>query len=345
MLNKFNTGSDHRMVRCKVHINVKNERKNMFKGLRCGIDIGKLEVNQNLFQMELKNRFTELKNLTEDIDLKDLNTNITNILIQTATEVAGKQRQVKNDKLSDKTKLLLNKRREMKINVNDVPKKIEYAALCKTVRKCITDDIRKYNCNLVKKSIEENKGIKSVKKHFCCGRKRIFALKAKDGKILKNQEGILKRVEEFYSDLCRDTNNSCLVQNSKSEIPPILKEVQFAVKKMKKGKAPGEDGITADILHEGGEHIEDILTDLFNRCLKQKDVPEDWKNAIIILLHKKGEREDISNYRPISLLSVLYKVFTRILADRLKRSLDEAQPRGQAGFRTGYSTMDHIFVL
>lgn len=63
------------------------------------------------------------------------------------------------------------------------------------------------------------------------------------------------------------------------------------------------------------------------------------------LLHKKGEREDISNYRPISLLSVLYKVFIRILADRFKRSLDEAQPREQAGFRAGYSTMDYIFVL
>lgn len=50
------------------------------------------------------------------MDIKNSNTNLTNILIQTATEVAGKQRQVKYDKLSDITKLLLNKRREMKIN-------------------------------------------------------------------------------------------------------------------------------------------------------------------------------------------------------------------------------------
>ena len=61
-----------------------------------------------------------------------------------------------------------------------------------------------------------------------------------------------------------------------------------------------------------------------------------------MLLHKKGPRDDIQNYRPISLISNPYKIFTKILTRRLTKTLDENQPVEQAGFRSGYSTIDHL---
>jgi len=76
-----------------------------------------------------------------------------------------------------------------------------------------------------------------------------------------------------------------------------------------------------------------------------RKVPDSWYNAVVILLHKKGDKEDIRNYRPISLLPVMYNIFTRILTNRLEGDLEKMQPKAQAGFRTGYSTMDHIHVL
>ena len=70
-----------------------------------------------------------------------------------------------------------------------------------------------------------------------------------------------------------------------------------------------------------------------------------WQEAKIIILHKKGDRRDIKNYRPISLLPHTYKLFTRVLQNRMEKVLDENQPREQAGFRKGYSTTDHLQSL
>ena len=62
------------------------------------------------------------------------------------------------------------------------------------------------------------------------------------------------------------------------------------------------------------------------------------------MLFKKGSKDNLKNYRPISLLSVIYKLFTRILVKRLETTLDAAQPTEQVGFKSGYSTMDNIHL-
>ncbi|EPB67967.1 reverse transcriptase [Ancylostoma ceylanicum] len=62
----------------------------------------------------------------------------------------------------------------------------------------------------------------------------------------------------------------------------------------------------------------------------------------LVALLEKSDKEDLDNYRPISLLSILYKVFTPCLLARIRRTLEEAQPVEQAGFRRSFSTIDHI---
>ncbi|KAE9414939.1 hypothetical protein Angca_008578, partial [Angiostrongylus cantonensis] len=59
----------------------------------------------------------------------------------------------------------------------------------------------------------------------------------------------------------------------------------------------------------------------------------------------KGDLHDVDDYRPICLLSVAYKLFTRVILNTIDRTLDERQPCEQAVFRKGFSTMDHIHML
>ena len=74
-------------------------------------------------------------------------------------------------------------------------------------------------------------------------------------------------------------------------------------------------------------------------------IPLIWYTAIIILLFKKGDKLSLKNYRPISLLYCIYKLFTKIITIRLTEILDFNQPREQVGFRKDFSTIDHLQVL
>ena len=91
-----------------------------------------------------------------------------------------------------------------------------------------------------------------------------------------------------------------------------------------------------------------IYVKLFNKILDTGDIPEDWLTGLIIPIYKnKGEKNDPNNYRGITLLSCLGKLFTSILNHRLTEFCESnlILKEIQAGFRKGYSTLDHIFVL
>ncbi|EYC43143.1 hypothetical protein Y032_0502g2631 [Ancylostoma ceylanicum] len=110
------------------------------------------------------------------------------------------------------------------------------------------------------------------------------------------------------------------------------------------GKAPGVDGITAELLQSCGPTLYTALARRFSLYLAKCEVPAAWKHSSTILLFKKGDKEDLENYRPITLLPVLYKISTRSIMTRIRRTLDEAQPVEQTGFRRKLSTLDHMIT-
>ena len=91
-----------------------------------------------------------------------------------------------------------------------------------------------------------------------------------------------------------------------------------------------------------------IIVDFFNIVLDSGIVPSEWCVGVIIPIFKnKGENTNPDNYRGITLLSCLGKLFTSVLNNRISNFLDMNHMLGeeQAGFRSAYSTIDHVFVL
>lgn len=122
-------------------------------------------------------------------------------------------------------------------------------------------------------------------------------------------------------------------------------KVEKSVKSQKLEKAPGPDKITNETLQGTIEELCPILTEMFSECLKNKQIPNQWALSFIILIHKGGEKDEMGNYRPISLMSNIYKIFAKIILDRITIQLDENQPVEQAGFRRNFSTIDHIHTV
>ena len=126
---------------------------------------------------------------------------------------------------------------------------------------------------------------------------------------------MVKRVEEFYKELYSSNISVQSVASSvhDSSIPKVTcEEVAFALKSMKRGKAPGEDGISIDLLKDARTEVHCKLAQLYTCCIRKESAPESWCNAIVLLFHKKGDQKDLNNYRPISLSSNVYEVFCKI---------------------------------
>ncbi len=130
--------------------------------------------------------------------------------------------------------------------------------------------------------------------------------------------------------------------------PVSLDEVCKLSKGVKNNKASGLDNIINEFIKYSPVPMINLLTEFFNLVLESGHVPESWCTGVIVpIFKKKGDQNDPDNYRGITLLSCVGKVFTALLNNRISIFLDENNLLGeeQAGFRENYSTLDHIFSL
>jgi sorting nexin-29 len=97
-------------------------------------------------------------------------------------------------------------------------------------------------------------------------------------------------------------------------------EVNVAVTGLKNWKVPGSDNIPAELMKFGGNNLQKVS---FRLCDKMRQMPTSWYKAVIIPLHKKGDKMECDNYRSISLLNTAYKIFSKILLKRLMSYVDE----------------------
>ena len=130
--------------------------------------------------------------------------------------------------------------------------------------------------------------------------------------------------------------------------PFTSQELKLRIKSLKNSKSAGFDRLINEYIKNCPSKIIDIITKFFNLVLETGVVPNDWCLGMIQPIYKgKGDESDPDNYRGITLLSCMGKLFTSCINDRLGKYMEDMDLMNecQAGFREGYSTIDHIYVL
>ena len=227
----------------------------------------------------------------------------------------------------------------------------EYRTLNREISKEIRKHRRQQNTEKIRKVIEKNQSLK-ILRNSTMGRKEIQKIKDMHGNIVTHKQEILHSIKLFYQELYTSkqqgirTDIRKVINQGSEEIPEITEEeIISALRDMKNNRAAGDDGLVIESIQEGGPEIIKALNVLFNKCIEEEITPSQWNNATIIIVHKKGDVTDLKNYRPISLLSHVYKLFTKILTKRLTNKIDFFLSSEQAGFRSGYGTNDHLLTV
>ena len=112
---------------------------------------------------------------------------------------------------------------------------------------------------------------------------------------------------------------------------PTEEEIETAMSKLKGGS--GKTGILPEMIKYGGAELLDRILELVRLVWEEGSVVKDWKDANIIPIPKKGNLQVCDNWRGISLLDVVGKLFTRVIQERLQDVVEEILPESQCGFR------------
>ena len=110
-------------------------------------------------------------------------------------------------------------------------------------------------------------------------------------------------------------------------------EILRIVSRMTKGKAGDPIGNIAEMFFHGGDAMISYLVYFFNLVIQTGEIPSSWKKSCFVLLHKGGTTEDPNNWRPIAILSIIYKIFGKLILSHIKPILDRKQADEQFGFQ------------
>jgi hypothetical protein len=99
---------------------------------------------------------------------------------------------------------------------------------------------------------------------------------------------------------------------------PSRLEVEIAIAKLKKYKSPGSHQFPAEPIQAGSEILLSAIHKLINSVWNKEELSDQWKESIIVPIHKKGDKTDCKDYRGISLLSTSYKILSNNLLSRLR---------------------------
>jgi len=137
-------------------------------------------------------------------------------------------------------------------------------------------------------------------------------------------------------------------QNLRTMGSPVritIEEVKKQSSFLKNNRAPGPGDIYGELIKYGSNKLFYHLAKLFQTCINKQEVPEEWKESHLTTIFKKGDRNKCDNYRGIAVTNTVSRVYGKILKMKIEKEYQNNEAEEQAGFRSGRSTIDHLFTI
>ena len=344
--------SDHRIVISNVEFNSFERGKGTFK------------MNSSLFD---NHKFiSSIKNLIKKNieDLKDLNPILKweaiKVMIREQTQFYGKFNKFKNKEEVRELKCeLLTLENQLSIDITDldkqnkveiVKKKLEIKTLEEATAAKIRSKVKWIEegekCSRYFLALEKHRGVNNT----------VFKINDENGNIKKQGPDIVKVFAKHFSRVYKNALDNNYINNkldnflSHVELKKLsnfekdemennitINEMLIAINSLNQKASPGIDGFSLDFYKIFFDDIKDLLFEFYIECFKQKKLSENCQLGIISLIHKgKGlSRDELSNWRPITLSIVDYKIIAKLLANRLKKVISNLVGKQQQGFVKG----------
>ena len=190
-------------------------------------------------------------------------------------------------------------------------------------------------------------------------KKKEISAVLKNDKVIVDDKGILEEIPLYYINLYHSEKKSnpneylqnlnfvTLEENDSLSCEGILTEKESfeALLSMHNNKSPGSDGLSTEFYKTFWVHIKDLMLDSLNEGYRTGKLSDSQKHSVLTLLFKKGDKRNLDNWRPISLLNIDYKIATRALAKRLQNVIPELISFDQMGFIKKRSASENIRLV
>lgn len=260
----------------------------------------------------------------------------------------------------------INKKNHMyeisKKSPNNEDLKKEYKIYKNKLNQLIKNTKKQYFKNMIDRNKNTSKNLWDAVNILCKSNKtgkEINKINTENGDVLTNKKQITNEFNNYYSTLGEKYANKITCPKNYQEVNKMEMENSMyltgtteaeiikIISELKKKKAPGHDDIRAETLIEISGEISAPLSFLINSCFKAGYFPEILKIGIIKPMFKGGDTMELSNYRPISLITNIAKIFEKVIKTRIIKFLEKYKiiSDRQFGFREGLSTEDAIAFL
>jgi len=166
---------------------------------------------------------------------------------------------------------------------------------------------------------------------------RIIVVKDEKRDLVVDSHSIMARWRNYFYQLLNVHGAKDVRQEKIHTAEPLVPgpsafEVELAIEKLKSHKSPGIDQIQAELIKAESRTIRCAIRKLIISIWNKEELPEEWKESIIVPIHKKEDKTDCNNYRGIMLLPTTYKILSNILLSRLIPYAEEVIGDHQCGF-------------